>query len=343
MKMPNDPSNLAEQAGSEQWLGGDVAQGSAPSALELAANVHVPVLLNEVLDNLILSFQGTYVDATFGRGGHCSGMLQRLGPESRIIGLDRDPEAILAGRVLSEADNRLSCYHACFSELTDVLAKAGVRDGVQGILMDIGVSSPQLDQPERGFSFSATGPLDMRMDPTRGKSAREWLNDASEDEISAVLRVHGEERHARRIARAIVAARPLWETEELANLVEQTVPKTYGPRRTHPATKTFQAIRIFINDEDVELQNGLEQAFNALAVGGRLGVISFHSLEDRVVKHMFRALSSPAPIPRHVPIRESENQVEGVLIGKPIRASDAEQAVNPRSRSATLRVIEKAR
>jgi 16S rRNA (cytosine1402-N4)-methyltransferase len=209
--------------------------------------------------------------------------------------------------------------------------------------MDVGVSSPQLDRPERGFSFTAQGPLDMRMNPEEGSSAAEWLNQADEAEIAQVLWMYGEERQSRRIARAIVAARPLTTTLELADLVAQAVPRPRGPQRKHPATRTFQAVRIFVNEEAQELDQGLQQGFSSLAVGGRLAVISFHSLEDRKVKHAFRQLSQPPKMPRRLPVRNLDQEVQGRLIGGPMKPSLAELNANPRSRSATLRVIEKVR
>jgi len=310
-------------------------------AAKAASEEHIPVLLREVVHSLIQADSGIYVDGTYGRGGHCRSMLARLAPDAKMIGLDRDPEAVAAAQVLAQADSRFSIFHARFSQLADVLEQAGVVGGAQGILLDIGVSSPQIDDASRGFSFNADGPLDMRMDPTQGLSAAEWLNTAVEEDIAKVLFVHGEERNSRRIAKNIVAARPLSTTLQLAGIVEACVPRNRNNMGKHPATKTFQAIRIFINAEDQELRAGLEHAFAALAIGGRLAVISFHSLEDRQVKHVFRGLSRPPSMPRRLPVRHSDQGISARLIGKSIKAQSDELATNPRARSATLRVIER--
>jgi 16S rRNA (cytosine1402-N4)-methyltransferase len=312
---------------------------------------HVPVLLQEVLTHLVGSSRaseradeesGIFVDATFGRGGHSRKLLERLSAQGQLLGLDRDPEALAEAQRLAGQDPRFSFCQARFSELQDVLRDQQI-EGVRGVLMDVGVSSPQLDRPERGFSFTAQGPLDMRMNPEEGSSAAEWLNQADEAEIAQVLWMYGEERQSRRIARAIVAARPLTTTLELADLVAQAVPRPRGPQRKHPATRTFQAVRIFVNEEAQELDQGLQQGFSSLAVGGRLAVISFHSLEDRKVKHAFRQLSQPPKMPRRLPVRNLDQEVQGRLIGSPMKPSLAELNANPRSRSATLRVIEKVR
>ncbi len=311
---------------------------------------HLPVLLQETVSYL-LGFNGaseasepsgTFVDATFGRGGHSRELLKHLMPNSSLIGLDRDPDAVAQGAVLAEQDPRFSIHQARFSGLSQVLKELNIAN-VQGVLMDIGVSSPQLDNPERGFSFSAEGPLDMRMNPAEGQSAADWLNAADEGDIAQVLWMYGEEKHARRIAKAIVAARPMHTTFELADVVSGATPKPRGPQRKHPATKTFQAVRILVNEETNELEQGLQQGFQSLAVGGRLAVISFHSLEDRKVKQAFRQLSQPPKMPRRLPLRHVEEQVLGQLVCPPIKAALAEQTANPRSRSATLRVIERVR
>lgn len=322
-----------------------------PTDESAGAGEHVPVLLQEVLTHLVGSSRaseradgesGIFVDATFGRGGHSRKLLERLSAQGQLLGLDRDPEALAEAQRLAEQDPRFSFCQARFSELQDVLRDQQI-EGVSGVLMDVGVSSPQLDRPERGFSFTAQGPLDMRMNPEEGSSAAEWLNQADEAEIAQVLWMYGEERQSRRIARAIVAARPLTTTLELADLVAQAVPRPRGPQRKHPATRTFQAVRIFVNEEAQELDQGLQQGFGSLAVGGRLAVISFHSLEDRKVKHAFRQLSQPPKMPRRLPVRNLDQEVQGRLIGGPMKPSLAELNANPRSRSATLRVIEKVR
>ena len=322
-----------------------------PTDESAGAGEHVPVLLQEVLTHLVGSSRaseradgesGIFVDATFGRGGHSRKLLERLSAQGQLLGLDRDPEALAEAQRLAEQDPRFSFCQARFSELQDVLRDQQI-EGVSGVLMDVGVSSPQLDRPERGFSFTAQGPLDMRMNPEEGSSAAEWLNQADEAEIAQVLWMYGEERQSRRIARAIVAARRLTTTLELADLVAQAVPRPRGPQRKHPATRTFQAVRIFVNEEAQELDQGLQQGFSSLAVGGRLAVISFHSLEDRKVKHAFRQLSQPPKMPRRLPVRNLDQEVQGRLIGGPMKPSLAELNANPRSRSATLRVIEKVR
>ncbi len=315
------------------------------------APAHQPVLLQETVAHLLalddissgrVQQPGIVVDATFGRGGHSLSILDSLPETSRVIGLDRDPEAMAQGLALAAADPRLLVRQARFSELAQVLQQLGIAE-VQGVLMDIGVSSPQLDDARRGFSFNADGPLDMRMNPEVGDSAADWLNREDESKIAQIIWMYGEERHARRIAKSIVALRPLYTTLELVQAVSQALPKARGPQRKHPATKTFQAIRMFINEELDELEQGLHQGFHALAVGGRLAVITFHSLEDRKVKHAFRQLSQPPKMPRRLPMRHLEDQVPGRLVCGPIKASLEEQTANPRSRSATLRVIERVR
>jgi 16S rRNA (cytosine1402-N4)-methyltransferase len=300
---------------------------------------HIPVLLDEVLKNLVQSTDGTYVDGTFGRGGHARALLGILDPDARVIALDRDPAAIASARALAVTEPRLTICHARFSQLAEVLADQGVAE-VQGVLLDLGVSSPQLDDAERGFSFRFSGPLDMRMNPNEGESAAQWLDTAEEADIARVLKDYGEERFARRIARAIVAARPLTTTEALADVVAQVVP-VRGRQTKHPATKTFQAIRIYINEETSELALGIRAAFDVLAEGGRLAIISFHSLEDREVKHTFRSMTRPPELPRRIPVRHQELQTPARNIIGPVRAGARELQHNPRARSATLRVIEK--
>ncbi len=284
---------------------------------------------------------GTYIDATFGRGGHTRAVLARLGPAGRLLALDRDPEAIAAAHALAAADPRLTPVQARFGDLAAVAAAAGVGQ-VQGILLDLGVSSPQLDAPERGFSFSADGPLDMRMDPTRGDSAAQWLARADQDEIAATLRELGEERFAGRIARAAVAARaeaPIATTRQLAELVARTVP-TREPGK-HPATRTFQALRIRVNEELDELERALDQVCALLAPGGRLAAIAFHSLEDRIVKRFVRRESQGPQLPKGLPVPASATRGRLRPVGKAVRPSAAEVAANPRARSAVLRVAER--
>jgi 16S rRNA (cytosine1402-N4)-methyltransferase len=301
-------------------------------------NDHVPVLLEEAVQ-AVAGAEGVYVDATFGRGGHCRRLLQRLGPGSRVIAMDRDPAAVAAGQTLAADDQRLEMAHGNFAELADVLARLGVAE-VQGVMMDLGVSSPQLDDPARGFSFRYEAALDMRMDTSRGRTAAEWLNSADEAEIARVLHEYGEERYSRRIAAAIVAARPLTTTTMLADVVRSAQPRATPGK--HEATRVFQAVRIQVNQELQSLQAGLAAAFAALAPGGRLAVISFHSLEDRVVKRYFKALTSPPPLPRRLPVRAAQIAVPARLAGPAVTPSEAELRTNPRARSARLRVLERA-
>lgn len=287
----------------------------------------------------VSAIDAVYLDATFGRGGHTLALLERLPANARLLATDRDPDAIARGRELAAEDSRLSVWHSRFSELGEILERAGVNQ-IAGAIMDLGVSSPQLDEPQRGFSFRGDGPLDMRMDTSRGETAAQWLDRVPESEIVQVLFTLGEERFARRIARAIVAHRPLQSTARLAEIVSAAVPAAARGRR-HDATKTFQAIRMQINSELEEITAGLDIIFTRLQIGARLAVISFHSLEDRLVKQTFRRLSSPPQLPRSVPIRAAEATAAARLIGKPVRASEREVALNPRARSATLRVLEK--
>lgn len=294
-------------------------------------------MLAQTLEALAVAPAGFYVDCTFGRGGHSRAILERLGPEGRLLAFDRDPAACAAGVELA-ADPRFELIHERFSHLEAVLAARGRLGTASGVLMDLGVSSPQLDDPARGFSFSASGPLDMRMDPSQGPSCADWLNQAKQTDIENCLWEYGEERFSRRIARAIVAARsraPLQTTGELAAIVAGAVPRR--PARIHPATRTFQALRILINDELDELRAGLAQGTRALGVGGRFVVISFHSLEDRMVKRYFRDLArppEPPALPAESPFR--------LLQRKPVTADEAEVAANPRARSANLRALERA-
>ncbi len=302
---------------------------------------HVPVLLEEVLNNLVHVTAGTYVDATFGRGGHARAMLARLDPDARLVALDRDPRAVSAAERLAAEDARVISRKSRLSELASTLVQLDIST-VDGVLMDLGVSSPQLDAADRGFSFRLDGPLDMRMDPDSGQSAAEWLNTAEEHDIADVLKRYGEERHARRIARRIVAARPLETTAALAELVAAAVPQRGGGGKAkHPATQTFQAIRMRVNDEMAEIERGLEQAYAVLGPGGRLAVISFHSLEDRLVKQYFRSLTRPPALPRRVPIRHAEVATAARDVAGPLAPTPMELADNPRARSAKLRVIER--
>jgi len=301
---------------------------------------HVPVLLEEAVAALNVREGKTYVDGTFGRGGHSAAILARVGVRGRLLALDQDPAAI-SHRPLE--DPRLELIHARFSEMRRVLAERGI-ERVAGVLLDLGVSSPQLDEPARGFSFVRDGPLDMRMDPTRGESAAEWLARATQEEIREVIRNHGEERFAQSVAAAIVAARgrePLRTTRQLAEVVGRAV-RTREPGQ-HPATRTFQALRIHVNQELEELALALPQAADLLEPGGRLAVISFHSLEDRIVKTFIRERSTADRLPRGVPVRASElPKPQLAAVGRATRAGEAEVRRNPRARSAVLRVAQKA-
>jgi len=305
----------------------------------MSADSHRPVLLAEALDALALRPDGTYVDGTFGRGGHSRAILERLGSQGRLIAIDRDPEAVSAGQ--SIRDPRFHIVHARMSDLSSVLDQAGVRLA-HGMLFDLGVSSPQLDDAVRGFSFRADGPLDMRMDPTQGISAAQWLASATETEIREAIRNYGEERFAKQIAAAIVAARrggPIRSTHQLADIVGAAV-RSREPGQD-PATRTFQALRILVNRELEEVSLMLPQAIERLAPAGRLAVIAFHSLEDRVVKRTLDAAARPR-VPRELPLRASEMpQPLVTIISRAIRPGAAEVEANPRSRSARLRVAER--
>ena len=302
------------------------------------ASAHLPVLFAEVMDGLAVERDGTYLDGTFGRGGHARGVLQRLGPQGRLLVMDKDPEAIAVAMQMADADARLSWHRGSFAGLADWPATTA---GLDGVLLDLGVSSPQLDVATRGFSFGKDGPLDMRMDPESGESAAEWLARASEKEIADVLWAHGEERQSRRIARAIVARRavePLVRTAQLADLIASVMPR--GDSKTHPATRSFQAIRIHVNRELADLEAGLDAALSRLKPGGRLAVISFHSLEDRIVKQFMAKHAKAPPANRRMPVEVAFTPTLR-LVGGAQKAGEAELAANPRARSAVLRVAEK--
>jgi len=306
----------------------------------VSAAPHITVLLKEAVEALAIKPDGVYVDGTFGRGGHSRAVLARLGPNGKLIAFDRDPVAVAAGEALK--DPRFELVHAPFSDFAEALAERGIEH-VDGVLLDLGVSSPQLDEAERGMSFRFDAPLDMRMDTTRGMTAAEWLADAPVADITRVLREYGEERFAYEIAKALVAARTgglVATTGQLAALVEKTV-WTREPGQ-HPATRTFQALRIFVNQELEELSLVLPQVVAALAAGGRLVVISFHSLEDRIVKRFMRDASRPPQLPARLPVRAADMpKPKLALVGKAVRPSDEEVSANPRSRSAVMRVAER--
>ena len=299
---------------------------------------HLPVLYDEVMEGLAVKSEGTYLDGTFGRGGHARGVLAELGPGGRLLLMDKDPEAIASAEREFGGDPRVAILRGSFADLARWDATAG---GLDGVLFDLGVSSPQLDVAERGFSFAKDGPLDMRMDPRHGESAAQWLARADEKEIADVLWTLGEERMSRRIARTTVATRvqkPLERTAQLAELVASAVPR--GKDRSHPATRSFQAIRIHVNRELGDLEDGLEAAFSRLKPGGRLAVISFHSLEDRIVKRYIAARAKAPPANRRLP--EVQAFVPTLRIVSDARkAGERELAANPRSRSAVLRVAER--
>jgi 16S rRNA (cytosine1402-N4)-methyltransferase len=303
---------------------------------------HRPVLLDEVLDALQVKQDGLYVDGTFGRGGHAAAVLERLGTQGRLLAFDKDPYALNYAADRFGNESRLIMRGGSFGDLQSVVTELGWQGKVDGILLDLGVSSPQLDDASRGFSFLNDGPLDMRMDPHSGVSAADWLADADAEQIADVLWRYGEERHSRRIARAVVAARaadPIRSTRQLAELIAAAVPGREG--RKHPATRSFQAIRIFINRELQDLEAILPQTVDVLAAGGRLAVISFHSLEDRLVKRFIRDQQRGPQLPPDLPVMPQAFAPRLRAVGKPVRASEQEVRSNPRARSAVLRVAER--
>ena len=302
---------------------------------------HRPVLLEEVVEALNIRSEGLYLDGTFGRGGHSRAILAGLSGKGCLYGLDRDPEALSAGAKLQEENPRFCIVQGNYADLERYVREWGVEEGLDGIFLDLGVSSPQLDNPERGFSFMRDGPLDMRMNPLQGVTAADWLAEAPERELTRVFWEFGEERFSRRIARSIVMTRHkerLETTGQLARLIENTIGRR--EKKKHPATRCFQAIRIFINDELANLAQGLEAAINGLRPGGRLVVISFHSLEDRLVKRTMREAVRPGQVRRNIPQHPDLKPVLK-LIGKAIQPSVNELSVNPRARSAVMRVAEK--
>ncbi len=305
-----------------------------------AGSTHVTVLLEEAVDSLAIKAEGVYMDGTFGRGGHSRRILSFLGENGRLLAVDRDPQAIAAGAAIN--DSRFQLVHRAFGELTEAASEAGVQ-GVDGILLDVGVSSPQIDDGGRGFSFRHDAPLDMRMDTTQGETAAEWLARADEREITEIIRNYGEERFAFQIAKKVVAARveqPIVTTAQFAALVRATV-RTREPGQD-AATRSFQALRIHINQELRQLEIALPQALELLNPGGRLVVISFHSLEDRIVKNFMREQSTADSLPKNLPLRADQLPKPKLrLVGKAIKPTAAEVAANPRARSAVMRVAEK--
>lgn len=303
---------------------------------------HETVLQEQAVAALSLKADGSYIDATFGRGGHSREILRQLGPAGRLLVFDKDPQAIDTAHALAREDSRVSVRHGAFSSLQSVAESEGMLGRTAGVLFDLGVSSPQLDDARRGFSFMRDGPLDMRMDPSTGISAEQWINTAPQQEIADVLYQFGEERHSRRMARAIVSHRQeqrISRTGQLAEIIKQANPA--WEKDKHPATRAFQGIRIFINGEFDELEKGLEQALAVLAVGGRLVVISFHSLEDRIVKKFIALQTKGDNFPRDLPVTQDMLNPTLKSIGKALRPTAEEIQRNPRARSAVMRVAEK--
>ncbi|AUJ68848.1 MULTISPECIES: 16S rRNA (cytosine(1402)-N(4))-methyltransferase RsmH [Pseudoalteromonas] len=303
---------------------------------------HISVLMTETLDALAINPEGIYIDGTFGRGGHSGEILKRLST-GRLQAIDQDPQAIKAAEKFAD-DTRFSIARSRFSQIKSVAEQAGILGQVDGILLDIGVSSPQLDDADRGFSFMKDGPLDMRMDPDSGRSAAQWLAEAELEEMVFVIKKYGEEKFATRIARKVIEVREhtaITTTAQLAQLIDEAVP--VKDKHKHPATRTFQAIRIYINSELEEIQTALQASLEVLKPGGRLVVISFHSLEDRIVKQFIKKQSKGEAIPRGLPLTDEQLKQNLTLkaVGKAIKPSDAEIAQNPRSRSSVLRVAEK--
>ena len=305
---------------------------------------HITVLLNEAVEGLAIKPDGIYIDGTFGRGGHSRLILSQLSANGRLIATDRDPRAIAEANTIN--DPRFQIVHATFSAIPEICEELALTGKIDGILLDLGVSSPQLDEAERGFSFMRDGPLDMRMDTTKGLSAMEWLAQVSVDDLAWVLKEFGEERFAKRIAQAVVsynksASEKISRTLQLAQIIADAVP--FKDKHKHPATRSFQAIRIFINSELDELEKALNSAIQVLAPEGRLSIISFHSLEDRMVKQFMRKHSKGEAVPKGLPILESEltKNIPLKTIGKAIMPTEAEIQANPRSRSAVLRIAEK--
>lgn len=309
---------------------------------------HISVLLHESIDGLAIKPDGIYIDGTFGRGGHSRTILSQLGPNGRLYSIDRDPQAIAEAQKID--DPRFTIVHGPFSGIAEYAQRYDLVGKVDGVLFDLGVSSPQLDDAERGFSFMKDGPLDMRMDPTSGMPVSDWLAQADLDDITWVIREFGEDKHARRIAKAIVAYRedeenePLTRTSQLAKLISDAAPKSFKEKK-HPATRAFQAFRIYINSELEEIDTALKGAASILAPQGRLSVISFHSLEDRMVKRFMRKESKGPEVPHGIPLTQEQIRALGSAdlktVGKAIKPSEQEVEVNPRSRSSVLRIAEK--
>lgn len=304
--------------------------------------LHQTVLLQEAVDALVVDRDGFYVDGTFGRGGHCALILQSLSDRGRLLGIDKDPQALAEAKTRFGSETRFEIEHGSFAQMAEFVAARGKTGAVNGILLDLGVSSPQLDEAERGFSFLNDGPLDMRMDTTKGMSAADWVNSADAKDIARVLKEYGEERFAKRMAAAVVRERekaPITRTQRLAEIIAEANPA--WEKGKHPATRAFQAIRIHVNNELGDLETVLQQSLDMLAAGGRLVVISFHSLEDRMVKRFIRRQEKGDPLPAGVPVRDDQLNKRMRSIAKAVRATDAEVSTNIRSRSAIMRVAEK--
>ena len=304
---------------------------------------HQSVLLEEALESLNIRPSGIYIDATFGRGGHSLAILQQLNEAGRLIAFDQDLEAVDFARQQFADEPRLTIEHCNFNQVADVIQQYDLTNKIDGVLMDLGVSSPQLDDAGRGFSFLRSGPLDMRMDTSRGITARDWLAKVKPEDLIRVLKKYGEEKFAKRIATAIVetrAIREITETGDLAEIISNAIP--VKEKHKHPATRSFQAIRIFINEELQSIEQGLKGAASVLSIGGRLAVISFHSLEDRIVKRFMRDMSSRPKLPAGMPVMEADIKVPFRLVAKPVIAGSRELEKNPRARSARLRVLERA-
>lgn len=311
-----------------------------PGAQPSGPHDHTPVLLQETLAALQLHAGGRYLDGTVGAGGHAAGLLEKTSPDGHLLGLDRDPQALkVARRRLARYGDRAHLVQASYDSMGAIAGEIGWRH-VDGVLLDLGLSSLQLADPERGFSFRFEGPLDMRFGPEIERTAADWVNETGEEELAAIIAEYGEDRKARRIARAIVAARPLETTLQLAQVVSQAVGRSGG--RIHPATRTFQALRIAVNDELAVLERGLTAALELLAPAGRLAVLAFHSLEDRIVKQFMRRESRDCICPPHQPVCTCEHRAQITLVQrKPIQATEEEIRDNPRARSARLRVAER--
>ena len=303
---------------------------------------HRPVLLEETIKALNIKPDGIYVDATFGRGGHSKAILDCLSERGHLLAMDQDPQAVAYGLEQFSQDKRFEIIHCNFTQVAEMVAERGWDKKIDGVLMDLGVSSPQLDDAARGFSFTRSGPLDMRMNPEEGESAMKWIASVSLNDLTLVLKKYGEEKSARRIAQAIIKSRDdmeITDTKQLADIIVKAVPGY--EKHKHPATRSFQAIRIYINKELQALEQGLQAAISVLAVGGRLAIISFHSLEDRMVKRFMRDMTSPPKMPAELPILNTDSEMPFRLVGKPIVANESEITKNPRARSARLRILER--